>query len=187
MQKSTATMPTWISVCFCTIAYFTLFLHPAVHADQVVLLDTTKEATLEWTRYPYGPQAQTPGVSGLTIILIILALVCCIAYLIFNRVFISIILLSGWRRASRTLARASTGVATSSVMSPIITLITGCGHRSLTEAQPIDCTLRFSSRSVTAVSSRATLCRARRPSPCSTTSLMLPRESHRHGSRTATS
>lgn len=28
----------------------------------VVLLDTTKEATLEWTRYPYGPQAQTPGV-----------------------------------------------------------------------------------------------------------------------------
>ncbi|XP_058064448.1 ephrin type-A receptor 3 [Anopheles bellator] len=26
-----------------------------------VLLDTTKEATLEWTRYPYGPQAQTPG------------------------------------------------------------------------------------------------------------------------------
>ncbi|XP_041674474.1 ephrin type-B receptor 1-B isoform X2 [Drosophila eugracilis] len=30
-------------------------------ADQVVLLDTTREATLEWTRYPYGPQAQTPG------------------------------------------------------------------------------------------------------------------------------
>lgn len=27
----------------------------------VVLLDTTKEATLEWTRFPYGPQAQTPG------------------------------------------------------------------------------------------------------------------------------
>ncbi|XP_037043289.1 ephrin type-B receptor 1-B isoform X3 [Bradysia coprophila] len=32
-----------------------------VWSDQVVLLDTTKEATLEWTRYPYGPQAQTPG------------------------------------------------------------------------------------------------------------------------------
>ncbi|XP_060661096.1 ephrin type-B receptor 1-B isoform X2 [Drosophila nasuta] len=30
-------------------------------ADQVILLDTTREATLEWTRYPYGPQAQTPG------------------------------------------------------------------------------------------------------------------------------
>jgi len=30
-------------------------------AEQVVLLDTTQEATLEWTRYPYGPQANTPG------------------------------------------------------------------------------------------------------------------------------
>lgn len=29
----------------------------------VILLDTTREATLEWTRFPYGPQAQTPGVS----------------------------------------------------------------------------------------------------------------------------
>lgn len=34
----------------------------------VVLLDTTKEATLEWTRYPYGPQAQTPGVSTCVIL-----------------------------------------------------------------------------------------------------------------------
>lgn len=33
----------------------------------VVLLDTTKEATLEWTSYPYGPQAQRPGVSVLYI------------------------------------------------------------------------------------------------------------------------
>ncbi|XP_055922220.1 ephrin type-B receptor 1-B isoform X2 [Eupeodes corollae] len=32
-----------------------------LNADQVILLDTTREATLEWTRYPYGPQAQTPG------------------------------------------------------------------------------------------------------------------------------
>lgn len=63
-------IPSWISVCFCTTTsyYYFLFLlatlAPAVvHADQVVLLDTTKEATLEWTRYPYGPQAQTPGVS----------------------------------------------------------------------------------------------------------------------------
>ncbi|XP_069702936.1 ephrin type-B receptor 2 isoform X1 [Periplaneta americana] len=30
-------------------------------SEQVVLLDTTQEATLEWTRYPYGPQANTPG------------------------------------------------------------------------------------------------------------------------------
>lgn len=34
-----------------------------LYCASVVLLDTTKEATLEWTRYPYGPQAQTPGVS----------------------------------------------------------------------------------------------------------------------------
>ncbi|XP_046825934.1 ephrin type-B receptor 1-B isoform X15 [Vespa crabro] len=33
----------------------------AIHAEQVVLLDTTTEAKLEWTRYPYGPQASTPG------------------------------------------------------------------------------------------------------------------------------
>ncbi|KAL1115804.1 hypothetical protein AAG570_006094 [Ranatra chinensis] len=26
-----------------------------------VLLDTSKEATLQWTTYPYGPQANTPG------------------------------------------------------------------------------------------------------------------------------
>jgi hypothetical protein len=30
-------------------------------AEQVVLLDTTGEPTLDWTRYPYGPQANTPG------------------------------------------------------------------------------------------------------------------------------
>lgn len=61
-------MPSWISVCRCTFNVLILLLTTTnqlqlVHADQVVLLDTTKEATLEWTRYPYGPQAQTPGVS----------------------------------------------------------------------------------------------------------------------------
>ena len=30
-------------------------------ADQHVLLDTTKEAMLDWTRYPYGPNSPTPG------------------------------------------------------------------------------------------------------------------------------
>nr|XP_022907212.1 ephrin type-B receptor 1-B-like isoform X3 [Onthophagus taurus] len=29
--------------------------------ERVILLDTTGEASLEWTRYPYGPQANTPG------------------------------------------------------------------------------------------------------------------------------
>ncbi|VVC86168.1 unnamed protein product [Leptidea sinapis] len=32
-----------------------------VTGDQVMLLDTTTENTLGWTRYPYGPQASTPG------------------------------------------------------------------------------------------------------------------------------
>ncbi|KAL1403311.1 hypothetical protein pipiens_005722 [Culex pipiens pipiens] len=47
------------------LVLFYIFNHKldGVASDQVVLLDTTKEATLEWTRYPYGPQAQTPGVS----------------------------------------------------------------------------------------------------------------------------
>ncbi|ALC48140.1 Eph [Drosophila busckii] len=43
----------WIVVIVCNLNI--------INADQVVLLDTTREATLEWTRYPYGPQAQTPG------------------------------------------------------------------------------------------------------------------------------
>jgi Eph receptor B1 len=32
-----------------------------VLADQKVLLDTTKESMLDWTRYPFGPDAPTPG------------------------------------------------------------------------------------------------------------------------------
>ncbi|RZF39254.1 hypothetical protein LSTR_LSTR010348 [Laodelphax striatellus] len=32
-----------------------------VQAEQVVLLDTATEQTLEWTRFPYGPPAKTPG------------------------------------------------------------------------------------------------------------------------------
>ncbi len=36
-------------------------LPPAAVADQHILLDTTKESMLDWTRYPYGPQSPTPG------------------------------------------------------------------------------------------------------------------------------
>ncbi|XP_066998191.1 ephrin type-A receptor 5 isoform X2 [Anabrus simplex] len=39
----------------------TVALWSRTSAEQVVLLDTTLEPTLEWTRYPYGPQANTPG------------------------------------------------------------------------------------------------------------------------------
>ncbi|KAJ8984036.1 hypothetical protein NQ317_012260 [Molorchus minor] len=37
----------------------------------VVVLDTTKEESLDWTRYPYGPQASTPGVEDVKSVLII--------------------------------------------------------------------------------------------------------------------
>ncbi|XP_044261183.1 ephrin type-B receptor 1-B isoform X5 [Tribolium madens] len=39
----------------------TLIHYKTADAEQVVLLDTTGEPTLDWTRYPYGPQANTPG------------------------------------------------------------------------------------------------------------------------------
>ncbi|KAL7632913.1 UNVERIFIED_CONTAM: hypothetical protein RMT77_016740 [Armadillidium vulgare] len=32
-----------------------------VSSEQVVLLDTTKELSLDWTRYPFGPNSPTPG------------------------------------------------------------------------------------------------------------------------------
>lgn len=48
---------------FWMIFFNALYLFVFFFPFAVVLLDTTKEATLEWTRYPYGPQAQTPGVS----------------------------------------------------------------------------------------------------------------------------
>ncbi|XP_034180114.1 eph receptor tyrosine kinase isoform X1 [Osmia lignaria lignaria] len=39
-----------------------LLIYPrGTHAEQVVLLDTTQEEKLEWTRYPFGPEANTPG------------------------------------------------------------------------------------------------------------------------------
>ncbi|XP_056640262.1 ephrin type-B receptor 1-B isoform X5 [Diorhabda sublineata] len=37
------------------------YYHHRINAEQVVVLDTTGEASLDWTRYPYGPQANTPG------------------------------------------------------------------------------------------------------------------------------
>lgn len=45
------------------VDHLRVFFLLSILFSTVVLLDTTKEATLEWTRYPYGPQAQTPGVS----------------------------------------------------------------------------------------------------------------------------
>ncbi|CAH0549632.1 unnamed protein product [Brassicogethes aeneus] len=44
-----------------TLLSFLAILIWRTSAEQVVLLDTTGEASLDWTRYPYGPQANTPG------------------------------------------------------------------------------------------------------------------------------
>lgn len=38
-------------------------LCPSHVEPTVTLLDTTGESSLDWTRYPYGPQSRTPGVS----------------------------------------------------------------------------------------------------------------------------
>ncbi|XP_067122135.1 ephrin type-A receptor 4-A-like isoform X2 [Centruroides vittatus] len=46
------------SVCFLAL-FWTLF--STSQSRQVVLLDTTQESSLDWTRYPYGPQSRTPG------------------------------------------------------------------------------------------------------------------------------
>lgn len=40
---------------------FLVGLFSFISANQHVLLDTTKEAMLDWTRYPYGPNSPTPG------------------------------------------------------------------------------------------------------------------------------
>lgn len=52
---STISISTIIALIF--VYVFALF------SFAVVLLDTATEATLEWTRYPFGPEATTPGVS----------------------------------------------------------------------------------------------------------------------------
>eukprot|EP00095_Tigriopus_kingsejongensis_P002301 snap_masked-scaffold1442_size41114-processed-gene-0.3 protein:Tk02301 transcript:snap_masked-scaffold1442_size41114-processed-gene-0.3-mRNA-1 annotation:"ephrin type-b receptor 1-b isoform x9" len=50
---------TWVaSVCLVCLLCLRARL---IEADQHVLLDTTKESMLDWTRYPYGPQSATPG------------------------------------------------------------------------------------------------------------------------------
>ncbi|XP_044591134.1 ephrin type-B receptor 1-B isoform X4 [Cotesia glomerata] len=45
----------------CLVAFFILLCLGITTAEQVVLLDTTTEEILDWTKFPYGPQATTPG------------------------------------------------------------------------------------------------------------------------------
>ncbi|XP_043192230.1 ephrin type-B receptor 1-B-like isoform X3 [Amphibalanus amphitrite] len=42
------------------LALLALLAGPAL-AEEVVLLDTTREVELNWTKYPFGPQSKTPG------------------------------------------------------------------------------------------------------------------------------
>ncbi|XP_034947517.1 ephrin type-A receptor 4-B isoform X3 [Chelonus insularis] len=44
-----------------TIIFLLLYFDTTIRAEQVVLLDTTTEEILDWTKFPYGPQATTPG------------------------------------------------------------------------------------------------------------------------------
>ncbi|XP_048511439.1 ephrin type-A receptor 4 isoform X14 [Athalia rosae] len=46
---------------FFVICPLVLYQLRGTRAEQVVLLDTTTEGSLDWTRYPYGTQASTPG------------------------------------------------------------------------------------------------------------------------------
>ncbi|KAL1484778.1 hypothetical protein MTO96_011027 [Rhipicephalus appendiculatus] len=48
----------WKFVCYLAVVLPVLV---RCEGNQVVLLDTTTESILNWTRYPYGPQARTPG------------------------------------------------------------------------------------------------------------------------------
>lgn len=83
--------------------FLTIYFLNSARSDQVVLLDTTKEATLEWTRYPYGPQTLTPGVRTF-----------------YNFVYILnykiVIISSGLKNLSPILVGASTGAVMSYVM-----------------------------------------------------------------------
>lgn len=139
----------------------------------VVLLDTTKEATLEWTRYPYGPQAQTPGVS----------FVHTLTQLLSNSISSYIYLRSGSKNRSRISAKESIGVVMWCVMLRITMWTIGSGHRSSIEVQPIVSTSKSNSRFVTVHCFRAMHCHAKRHSVCCSTNLMRPHVNHRHGNR----
>ncbi|XP_066597615.1 ephrin type-B receptor 1-B isoform X6 [Prorops nasuta] len=64
---TTGGVPGLFATCVASINHLLLLLLFMIlcprgnHAEHVVLLDTTTEATLDWTRYPYGPEANTPG------------------------------------------------------------------------------------------------------------------------------
>lgn len=52
----------WIlDYAFAQLVLMVLVKSPIILAEQVILLDTTAEGSLRWTKYPFGKQANTPG------------------------------------------------------------------------------------------------------------------------------
>lgn len=56
MKSKNQEMMRWLIAAVCMWVVL-----PCGRGEQVLLLDTTSEATLGWTRFPYGPQASTLG------------------------------------------------------------------------------------------------------------------------------
>ena len=54
---------TWIRIIYVCECLYVIITKVFVCFLAVVLLDTTQESLLEWTRYPFGPNSPTPGVS----------------------------------------------------------------------------------------------------------------------------
>lgn len=80
----------------------------------VILLDTTNQNSLDWTRYPYGPSSRTPGVSCLLLLLLIFNLPLAVPSSLtpaFARIYLWIVcLLFTWRvkeRDHKTLLTAN--------------------------------------------------------------------------------
>ncbi|XP_074602302.1 eph receptor tyrosine kinase isoform X2 [Brevipalpus obovatus] len=50
----------YIHVLYCIILSY-IVEYTSAQPKKVVLLDTTRESSLDWIRYPHGPQSKTPG------------------------------------------------------------------------------------------------------------------------------
>lgn len=101
----------------------------------VTLLDTTGETSLDWTRYPYGPQSRTPGVS-------IILFYSHVAIVQKSGITINVFFpfYSGSKSRLPILNKESIGDHTLFVMWHTIMSTTGCGLLSLRGKMPIECT-----------------------------------------------
>ena len=114
----------------------------------VVLLDTTQESSLDWTRLPYGPQARTPGVS---LIFFFFFVEINIRMCNFFFVILFIYWFSGLKRALQISNKASIGVHMLYAMLLIIMLIIGYGRHLLKDIMQIESILKSNSVCVIAI------------------------------------